>query len=219
MIDTEIFEENDDVIFPFTMTERGGEYTFRSFDFLKEKIRPIIEKYDDPFCAECREEIDKAIFPDIDALGYEKQDVCDEWYYIYGSDHSVKASEIEIEMLTSESKIGDIEFEETDLAEALEYSQLCTAVRKDEKIVSVCVENFLDNEREVEVSVETLPEYRGKGYASACLAYMTNLLVEDAREVLYMCSCNNKASIRTAERAGLDILGKNYYYVCQKKDY
>ena len=219
MIDTEFFDENDDVIFPFTMTERDGEYTFRSFEFLKDKIMPVIVKYDDPFCDECREEVDKAIFSKIDSLGYEKQDVCDEWYYIFGSDHAVKEPETEIEMLTNESEIGVIEFEETDLAEALEYGELCAAVRRDGKIVSVCVENFLDNEREVEVSVETLPEYRGKGYASACLAYMNNLLVKSGREVLYMCSCKNEASIRTAQSAGLDILGKNYYYVCQKKDY
>lgn len=218
MIETEIFDENDDVIFPLTITERNGETTYRSFEFLKPRLENVINGIDNPFCKESIEKFDVAIFETIDALGYEKQDVCDEWYYIFGSKNNVQMPDIDVEIIDKSTDTGNPSFNETDLDDAIEYEQLCVGVRRDGKIVSVCVENFLDNGKVVEVSVETLPEYRGRGFAKACLAFMNNLLVDDNREMLYMCSCRNMASIRTAISTGLVRYGMNYYYVCQKKE-
>jgi len=55
-----------------------------------------------------------------------------------------------------------------------------------------------------EVSVDTLPEYRRRGYGKAVISAMTKAILDIERIPIYECSFKNEASIRLAKAIGYE---------------
>ena len=65
--------------------------------------------------------------------------------------------------------------------------------------------------------VNTLPEYRRRGYGISCAAALVNELVAQGFEVLYECGSDNPASVALVDRLGGSVFAKNFCVVGRKE--
>lgn len=107
-----------------------------------------------------------------------------------------------------------------DLSACLAAERVIFAAISEEKIVSVAVacetltaENVGDS---IEISTETAPDFRGKGYATACVAALSAHLLSRGYRALYKCRRENTASARVARAAGFEKTGDFAYFVYRK---
>ncbi len=103
------------------------------------------------------------------------------------------------------SYFDDVNFDDT-------VAAVCVV---DDKIVSVALTNDIEfTDESVEISVETIPSYEGKGYGTAVVAELCNYYIERGVKVKYECAKTNDASVKIALKCGFDLLGERYSYVC-----
>lgn len=107
-----------------------------------------------------------------------------------------------------------------DLSACLAAERVIFASISEEKIVSVAVacetltaENVGNS---IEISTETAPDFRGKGYATACVAALSAHLLSRGYRALYKCRRENTASARVARVAGFEKTGDFAYFVYRK---
>lgn len=107
-----------------------------------------------------------------------------------------------------------------DLSACLAAERVVFAAISEEKIVSVAVacetltaENVGNS---IEISTETAPDFRGKGYATACVAALSAHLLSRGYRALYKCRRENTASARVARAAGFEKTGDFAYFVYRK---
>ena len=107
-----------------------------------------------------------------------------------------------------------------DLSACLAAERVIFASISEEKIVSVAVacetltaENVGNS---IEISTETAPDFRGKGYATACVAALSAHLLSRGYRALYKCRRENTASARVARAAGFEKTGDFAYFVYRK---
>lgn len=107
-----------------------------------------------------------------------------------------------------------------DLSACLAAERVIFAAISEEKIVSVAVacetltaENVGNS---IEISTETAPDFRGKGYATACVAALSAHLLSRGYRALYKCRRENSASARVARAAGFEKTGDFAYFVYRK---
>ena len=107
-----------------------------------------------------------------------------------------------------------------DLSACLAAERVIFAAISEEKIVSVAVacetltaENVGNS---IEISKETAPDFRGKGYATACVAALSAHLLSRGYRALYKCRRENTASARVARAAGFEKTGDFAYFVYRK---
>ena len=107
-----------------------------------------------------------------------------------------------------------------DLSACLAADRVIFAAISEEKIVSVAVacetltaENVGNS---IEISTETAPDFRGKGYATACVAALSAHLLSRVYRALYKCRRENTASARVARAAGFEKTGDFAYFVYRK---
>lgn len=68
----------------------------------------------------------------------------------------------------------------------------------------------------VEISVETGPDCRRRGFGSACVLSLVEYLVSKGRTVRYKCSKENAASSSLAKKCGFLLEGKRFSFVCER---
>lgn len=107
-----------------------------------------------------------------------------------------------------------------DLSACLAAERVIFAAISEEKIVSVAVacetltaENVGNS---IEISTETASDFRGKGYATACVAALSAHLLSRGYRALYKCRRENTASARVARAAGFEKTGDFAYFVYRK---
>lgn len=107
-----------------------------------------------------------------------------------------------------------------DISACLAAERVIFAAISEEKIVSVAVacetltaENVGNS---IEISTETAPDFRGKGYATACVAALSAHLLSRGYRALYKCRRENTASARVARAAGFEKTGDFAYFVYRK---
>ena len=92
------------------------------------------------------------------------------------------------------------------LYDTLEDWWPCFAIVRDGAAVSICYSSRI-GEAAAEAGVDTLPEHRGRGYASAVTAAWGAWIRASGREPLYSTSWDNHSSQRVARRIGLFLFG------------
>jgi hypothetical protein len=88
---------------------------------------------------------------------------------------------------------------------------VCFAVVRDGSAVSVCFSSRI-GPRATEAEVETLPEFRGRGYAAAATAGWALAVREEGGIPLYTTSWQNLASQGVARRLGLTMYGADWWW-------
>ena len=78
------------------------------------------------------------------------------------------------------------------------------------KIVSVATVNDTESDSVLEITVNTAPEYRGRGYGASNTAALALYLIEKGYAVAYCVSAYNKASIKIAKKCGFEKTGRFY---------
>ena len=68
----------------------------------------------------------------------------------------------------------------------------------------------------VEISVETAPDHRRKGYGAACVTALTEHLKSKGKTVRYKCSKGNTRSSALAEKCGFVLEGERYSFVFER---
>lgn len=101
-------------------------------------------------------------------------------------------------------------FEEYNVTESI--SALCL---EGNKVISVSTTNdIVFDDKSVEICVETLEGYEGKGYGTATVAALCRFYNEKGIKVKYECAKANTASVKIAEKCGFKMMGQRYSYVC-----
>ena len=104
------------------------------------------------------------------------------------------------------------EWMEKDYQERTEM-KILYGILEDNKIVSVTDSEMIPNkpEKMIHIGIDTLQQYRRKGYASlACAAFIENHLRRGLMPV-WECGINNTASRNLAEKLGFRHLGNTFF--------
>ncbi len=72
------------------------------------------------------------------------------------------------------------------------------------------------DDNSVEISVETAPDSRRKGYGLACVHGLVDELLNKGVCVRYKCSCDNLPSLALAKKCGFELEGQRFSFVCYK---
>lgn len=96
------------------------------------------------------------------------------------------------------------------LEEQLAEKQLCVAVVEEGQALSVC-HSSRTSLRAAEAGLETLPAYRGRGYALAAVQGWAAAVYAQGRIPLYSTSWANAASQRVARKLGLTMYASDFH--------
>ena len=95
-----------------------------------------------------------------------------------------------------------------DLRDAWPLVQPCVVMAEQGQVVSLCCSSRTSLHA-AEAGVETLPEFRGRGYASAVVAGWAEAVQQSGRRPFYSTSWDNLASQGVANKLGLVLFGED----------
>jgi hypothetical protein len=95
------------------------------------------------------------------------------------------------------------------LADDLPWCQPCLAIVVDGRLTSLCFSSR-NTPVAAEAGVNTLEEFRGRGYAPAVVAAWGRAVSEEGRIPLYSTSWDNLASRSVARKLGLVLYGADF---------
>jgi len=102
-------------------------------------------------------------------------------------------------------------------AEDSEEESVSACHISDGKPVAEAAPNDYSDDDSVEIHVQCLPEYRGKGYATSCVAKLTEYYLKNGNSVRYHCRMQNKASLRIPKKCGFTLQGKRVSFVYYRR--
>ncbi len=205
----------DDMIIPITVSMIGNELDITVY---KEFLSVACE-YEERFKGNyfsC--EALKFLAEEIQCDGYTRYDPYDEYYLVFSADK--KCDNISDKVVDIENAVfltDDTEFE-ADMIKA--EGEPASLIIENGCIAAIAASNYFieDDEEEVELAVETISEYRGRGYGSLVLGHLMNKILDMGKIPTYRVSVFNKASISTAKKCGFTEIGKEFYFNCYKEE-
>ncbi len=216
-----IFKSDYPMIVPFLVESYGDDLEIEVYSGVKRLAKRYVKRYgkdifSDEALAALNEELEKyALSHGYEGETHERL----RWYYSF-SMRSTENLDISA-ILPSSVKIEDESLENLttlDVKENIEKNIPMFATVVDSKIVSMaCVNEYGEGQKMLEITVETAPEYRRRGYARSNTAALAKYLVENGYSVAYCCSRYNEGSRRIAESLGFDLDGRFYAYNAYRK--
>lgn len=215
-----VFENEWDTVIPVSFTYTPEEGTVLSaFPQVEAVAQAFLADYgDDPTADEALAFLFEQLAPFMKKWGYSDDRFRDRWGHILRADAACRPSVPQAQpvLLTASDEEGNettYDLEATCEAECLSYG-----IKENGRVVSLAVTHEPPAECDgvIEVGVETIPAFRGKGYATSCLAALTADLLARGLTVEYRCQRYNAASLHVAQGAGFRLVGRYYYYVGRK---
>ncbi len=216
-----IFKADYPMIVPFLVSEYGEDLEVEVYSGVKKLVKSFVKNYGkDIFSDEALSLINEELEKYALSHGYEGETHERlRWYYSFSMRNAEKLDVSAI--LPSSVRIESDGFENLttlEVKENLEKNIPMFATVENGKILSMaCVNEYGDGQRMLEITVETSPEYRKKGYARSNTAALAKFLLENGYSVAYCCSRYNKGSRRIAESLGFDFVGRFYAYNAYRK--
>ena len=198
---------------------KDGECVVTVYSAFENIARKFAEKFkNDPLCEDAEAFIKEKFSALMKEAGYEYDGRFCHRIIHFAADSSTKLCQSEIKPVKISTNYEferyynyatrDVEFDDEDELD------VCFAVVEDGKILSFAAVNDISDDESLEINVETSVESRGKGYATAAVAALTEYLISKGEKVSYKCRVTNSASCRVAEKAGLEKIGESYSFVC-----
>ena len=204
----------DDMIIPISVSLLNDELNIDVYEEYVSVAKEYCEKFKGRyFCEEALLFLDK----NVDVDGYVRYDDPLEYYVVFEGCKAPECKTETVDIENAEYTADETEFEADVIRE---NNQPASLIIKNGRIAAIAAANYFieDDDDEVELAVETLPEFRGKGYARAVLCDMVRKVLDMSKIPTYRASCFNRASIATAQSCGFCEIGKEYYYNCYKEE-
>jgi len=223
--DGEIFSAGYPGIVPFLMEEYRGEVSFEVYEGIRTLAETFRERYKGRyFGREALTFIARGTDAYLEKNGYERDTVgMTRYYYQY---------ELTPEDSLDRSLIGQHTFrlrEELldginenlttfDLEELLKREIEAFVVIADGKVAAIATVNERFEEGSMpEVTVETAPAYRRRGYALSAVAALCDFLLSQGCSVAYCCRNTHTSSNHVASRIGFTRVGRFYAVAAYRK--
>ncbi|MBE6618255.1 MAG: GNAT family N-acetyltransferase [Ruminococcaceae bacterium] len=216
-----IFKADYPMIVPFLVTEYGDTLEIEVYSGVKRLVKHHVKRYADTiFSDESLTDLNEKLEEYALSHGYEgEMHERLRWYYSFSMRNAEKLDVTAI--LPSSVKIEEDNLENLttlDIKENLEKNIPMFATVIDGKIVSMaCVNEYGEGQRMLEITVETAPEYRKRGYARSNTTALAKYLIENGYSVAYCCSRYNEGSRRIAASLGFQLDGRFYAYNAYRK--
>lgn len=222
-LEEQVIATNHHIAVPFEMNHIAGEgLDLLVYSFCEAIAGEFEEKFaDDPTSEAAQAFLYEKITPLMTELEYGCDDALGVIYYEF---HAVPGDRIVctelpdcalVDDLTGEVfenlPLDEFEFLETDPCDKM------AILRRDGKVVCYAgLNDVCEDDGLYEITVECEEEYRGNGYAKACVAKLTQHILDHGESVKYVCTSDNTASIRTAEAVGFRPYKTCMPFVCYK---
>lgn len=216
----DIFEQDYPIIVPLLVDEYDGDYELEAYS----EIASIAEEFhslffDRFFTKKAIDWLDERLRPYVEDKGYLRE--CTgkyRWYDRFEARDLRKLAHDRILDSTHRLDSGDYElFVSFSLAEQFEKGLPTFVTLDGDKIVSIATVNeHAKDQKMLEITVETAPSYRGKGYALSNTVALAEHLLEGGYSVSYACSRYNRPSRGLAGKAGFERAGRFYAYTAYK---
>lgn len=216
--DREIFEANYPGIVPLLVEEYKGDVSIEVYSGAEAFAREYLERYTGRlFSKEALSSVARSLDGYLRENGYERDTVGETLYYYQYEMTDPKALDLSLikagtERLTA-SLLKKIKGNLTtfSLDELLEKKLSAFVVIEDQKVVAIATVNErLKKGSVLEVTVETSPRYRQKGYALSTVTALSRYLLEHGATVAYCCRNTHTKSNRVARSTGFCRVGRFY---------
>ncbi len=173
----------------------------------------------EPFSEEARTFLRDKISPIMQELGYDCTDAAYHAHLEYYADGDISTDGMcACDIIKS---LDGEKFDELPLDEFIfdpdDPCDCMAVIRQDGKIVCYAgLNDISDSDGYYEITVECQEAYRGKGFATSCVAHLAKHILSCGERVKYVCTDENIASQKTAEAAGFRFYKKCLPFVCYK---
>lgn len=215
--DKKIFSAGYPAIVPFLMEEYRGEVSFEIYSGIRKEVRLFEKNFQGRlFTEKALKSLAASLDAYIEAHGYERDKKGETRYYYSYEAKDRKAIDTSLVQKSScllTKEIAEGANNRTTFAlSALLEKELCAFVTLvGGEVVSIATVNErLDANSCLEVTVETAVAHRGKRYAESNVAAITAYLLEKGATVAYCCRNTNTKSNKIARRVGFERVGRFY---------
>lgn len=208
----ELIEEGAPMLVPILIQEEDGAYRIEAYEGVRSVIETFVELFNQRFFTKkAIDWLDAQLEPYVNALGYYRESIgLYRWYEVYEKQDVSGAVLPETERWDSNECASQLLLD-------LSPDYPAYVVKKEGVIVSAARTNEFDPcDTCPELTVETAVGERGKGYAVSNITALSNELLKEYPSVSYVCSRYNRASQKTALKAGFTKTGRFYAYTAYK---
>ncbi len=221
--ENEIISGGHHIAVPFEMSATAEGIDILAYSFAIKIAEEFEEKYTaDPTSPEARSFLYSRLLPIMDELDYESDpDACRVHFeYICTAPNTDKILEncriidtLENAKYDESLPLDEFELDPTDPIDRM------AVIEENGEIVCFCGINDISGEEGLfEITVECAEDHRGKGYGTSCVAKLTDYLISQGEQVVYICTETNEPSKKTAAKAGFELYKTVMPFVCYKKE-
>ncbi len=218
--ESEILKSEYPMIVPVLIDEYNGDYEIEAYHGVEKTAEEFHSLFWGHFFSEkAIDWLDLHLRDYVESLGYLRE--CTGKYRWYDRYEANDAESLNSDLILPSTSLlceGEYEFLVSfSLAEQLSKGLQSFVTLIGNKIVSIATVNEHDNEQKMlEITVETAPEYRNNGYGLSNTVALAGYLIENGYTVAYACSRYNRASQSIAKKAGFRKNGRFYAYTAYK---
>lgn len=216
----DILDEGYPIIVPLLVDEYDGDFEIEAYSGIESVATEFHSRFFGNFFSKSAIDwLDEKLRPYVEEKGYLRE--CTgkyKWYRrfeISSADLLAKDRVLDSTVMLTE---GDYELLVSfSLSEQTERGLPTFVTLDGDKIVSIATVNeHSEDQKMLEITVETAPGYRGRGYAVSNTVALAEYLINNGFGVTYVCSRYNRASAAVAQRAGFVGAGRFYAYTAYK---